>query len=187
MPKVILLDNYDSFTYNLEHYLSALGAEVVVQRNNELEGNLSAFDALVISPGPGLPGDHANLMEVLAACEGKMPVLGVCLGMQAMALHLGGKIGNKQQVRHGVEDRIRVDTESALFAQLPETMQVGLYHSWEVYPHVNYRIDAQSENDGTIMAISAPEKLYYGVQFHPESVMTVFGREILQNFLSLVK
>lgn len=186
MPKVLLLDNYDSFTYNLEHYLIALGMEVSVVRNDAFSGGLDEFDAVVLSPGPGLPQDHANLMEIITDCEGKIPVLGVCLGMQAIALHLGGEIGNKQQVRHGVEDRVKVLSKSDIFINLPDHMTVGLYHSWEVYPHESYQIDARSETDETVMAISRPEKLFYGVQFHPESIMTEYGKEILQNFLNLV-
>jgi anthranilate synthase component 2 len=187
VPKVILLDNYDSFTYNLEHYLSALGAEVVVQRNDAYDGNLAGYDAVVLSPGPGLPREHANLMKVVAQCEGKIPVLGVCLGMQAIALHLRGEIGNKHEVKHGVEDQIRIFSRNGIFADLPEYMQVGLYHSWEVYAHEAYEVDARSVHDGTIMAISQPAKQMHGVQFHPESVMTPYGKEILGNFLTLVR
>ena len=160
---------------------------MTVYRNDFFEGNVLNFDCVVLSPGPGLPKDHRNLMEVIAACDGKIPLLGVCLGMQAIALHLGGSIGNKENVRHGVEDRIRVDVQSALFIDLPTTMDVGLYHSWEVYDHDNYVVDARSESDKTIMAISRPEKLMYGVQFHPESVMTTHGRELVRNFLSMVQ
>ncbi len=187
MSKVLLLDNYDSFTYNLEHYLSSLGAEVSVVRNDAFKGDVSAYDSVVLSPGPGLPADHMNLMQVIASCEGRIPVLGVCLGMQAIALHLQGELGNKDQVRHGAEDTISVVNGSGLFKGLPASYTVGLYHSWEVLRNENYQTDAVSGSDGTIMAISRPDKLLFGVQFHPESIMTEHGHDLLGNFLSIKK
>lgn len=165
-----------------------MDCNVDVVRNNDVDlGKLSAYDAVILSPGPGLPEDHANLMEILARCEGEIPVLGVCLGMQAIALHLGGRLINKEQVKHGVDEDILVDPDADLFTGLPKQFKVGLYHSWKVAESEKYQSDAFAVEDKTLMAISAKNKLLYGIQFHPESIMTEYGKEILRNFLAQKK
>lgn len=183
MQQILLLDNFDSFTYNLEHYLIGLGNQVDVIRNNVEISNLSEYDKIVLSPGPGLPEDAGGMMDILSRVEGKIPVLGVCLGMQAIALHLGGAIYNQDKVKHGVQENV-ICEKSVLFNGIPNLIQVGLYHSWAVKAHSNYTISAKSES-GVLMAIENVERKLYGVQFHPESVMTPNGKEILENFLSL--
>lgn len=185
---ILLVDNYDSFTYNLSHYLEGMNCSVDVVRNNEVDlDKLLEYDAIILSPGPGLPKEHINLMEIIQICDGKLPVLGVCLGMQAIALHLGGEIENKSAVMHGVEEMINVVNHDGLFVELPRKLKVGLYHSWKVQESHNYKSDAFAVSDNTLMAISDSSKLLYGIQFHPESIMTEHGREMLQNFLAIKK
>ncbi len=185
---ILLVDNYDSFTYNLSHYLEGMNCKVVVLRNNDVDlRKLLDYDAVILSPGPGLPEEHKNLMEIVSQCDGRIPVLGVCLGMQAIALHLGGQIENKFRVMHGVEETINIVNRRELFLDLPRQLKVGLYHSWKVKESNKYKCDAFAVSDNTLMAISEPSKLLYGIQFHPESIMTDFGREILKNFLTIKK
>lgn len=188
MHHILLVDNYDSFTFNLFHYLEGMDCSVDVLRNNEVDlDKLSDYDAVILSPGPGLPADHQNLMEIVNRCDGRVPVLGVCLGMQAIALHLGGKLINKEQVKHGVDEMICVQSNAALFRDLPTEFKVGLYHSWKVAESEGYSSDAHATVDETLMAISNESRLMYGIQFHPESIMTEYGREILKNFLAQKK
>ena len=183
MQQILLLDNFDSFTYNLKHYLTNLGTQVTVIRNNVEISNLCDFDKIVLSPGPGLPRDAGRMMSLIDEVGGSVPVLGVCLGMQAISLHLGGKIFNQENVKHGVQENVHCGV-SDLFNGLPNDINVGLYHSWAVKEHSNYSVTARSDSN-VIMAIENPERKLYGVQFHPESVMTPNGIEILRNFLEL--
>ena len=180
-----MVDNYDSFTYNLVHYLEALNCSVTVCFNDAIPENDSpAFDAVVLSPGPGLPEESGGLMSFLQLVLGKKPVLGVCLGMQALAIELGGSLFNQQQVKHGVQEQITV-SGSSLFRGFPNQIEVGLYHSWGVTESESYEIIARSKN-GVIMALENEEMQCYGIQFHPESIMTPEGKNILRNFLALI-
>ena len=181
MQQILLLDNFDSFTYNLEHYLIGLGVHVHVVRNNAEIADLSKYDKIVLSPGPGLPNEAGCMMNALERADGEIPVLGVCLGMQAIALHLGGEIFNQEVVKHGVHESIECN-DSVLFSGMPKRMEVGLYHSWAVKDCSGYRVTAKSES-GMVMGIENAGRKLYGVQFHPESVMTPNGIDILKNFL----
>lgn len=183
MQQILLIDNFDSFTYNLKHYLIHLGTQVQVVRNNVEIPNLNDYDKIILSPGPGLPADAGRVMDLIGEIGGKVPVLGVCLGMQAIALHLGGEIFNQENVKHGVQESISCG-DSELFSGVPNEIEVGLYHSWAVKEHSNYAVTARSDS-GMIMAIENTERKLYGVQFHPESIMTPNGMEILENFLKL--
>jgi len=183
LKRVLLLDNYDSFTYNLKHYISSLGCHVVVVRNDEFDMDLSGYTHVVLSPGPGLPSDSKVLGEVLQLTRGKVPVLGVCLGMQAIGEFLGGGLFNQTNVKHGVSEIINVK-KSTLFEGLKSQFEVGLYHSWAVNNCGDYSITATSSS-GIIMAIENESTKMYGVQFHPESILTDYGMQILSNFLKL--
>jgi len=185
--KVVLVDFYDSFTFNLSHYFEQLNAEVTVIRHDYLNlSDLHGFDAIVLSPGPGLPEEKKNLMELLREFVGKKPILGVCLGFQAISLHLGGRLENQQEVKHGVQGVLHVKSHSGLFLGLPDSFLVGLYHSWKVV-----KLPAQFESayldNGVLMALEDPFKQLYGVQFHPESILTECGLDLLQNFLQQIK
>ncbi|MBL1280233.1 MAG: aminodeoxychorismate/anthranilate synthase component II [Fluviicola sp.] len=185
MKQILLIDNYDSFTHNLKHYLEALNAHVEVVRNDEFIGDYFSYDAIVLSPGPGLPENAGTMMQLLKEVEGRIPIFGICLGMQAIALHCGGKLYNQPIVKHGVQEKIDLHA-SELFKNLPKKIDVGLYHSWAVKEDAgNFKITAHSESL-SVMAIESVAKKMYGVQFHPESVLSPDGMEIVKNFLELI-
>ncbi|MBU3661213.1 MAG: aminodeoxychorismate/anthranilate synthase component II [Flavobacteriales bacterium] len=183
--KVLIVDFYDSFTYNLAHYFEKLDCEINVVRNDELDLNtLLNYDKLVLSPGPGLPREKQNLFTILEQFSGKIPILGICLGMQAIGEYMGGSIQNQSIVKHGVAEKITITNTKNLFQSFPDSILVGLYHSWEVVQIPKENISSISENK-VIMAIEFPEKKLFGVQFHPESILTENGLLLLRNFLNL--
>ena len=184
--RVLLIDFYDSFTFNLAHYLEALEVDLLTKRYDELVAqDFLELNAIVLSPGPGLPKEKQGLSELLSENVEKIPILGVCLGMQALVEHLGGSLENQQQVKHGVSEQIETQVNSLLFKNLPTQFEVGLYHSWMVKCPEDW-ITAHSMN-GVPMAIERPELKVYGVQFHPESIMTPNGKTILRNFIEIVR
>jgi anthranilate synthase component II len=186
LQQVLLLDNYDSFTYNLEHYLVELGADVDVVRNDSNAIDYSRYDTIVLSPGPGLPSDAGGMMRAISIADGQVPILGVCLGMQGIAEYLGGAIYNQTTVKHGVQEAIDL-SRSILFEELNDSIKVGLYHSWAVKEEeADFEIVARSSSN-VIMAIENQDRKMYGIQFHPESIMTESGKKIIQNFLELSK
>ena len=187
MARILLLDNFDSFTYNLEHYLSGLGVEVVVQRNNAIDVDVNLLDGIVLSPGPGMPYDSMGMMQLIDKTIGKIPILGVCLGMQALAIYLGGELMNKELVSHGICKHIRIVDHNSIFKGLPTQIEVGLYHSWKVNESSNYKVLAIDNTDGTVMAIGREDLKCFGVQFHPESIMTPEGKDILKSFLDIIQ
>ncbi len=160
------------------------GVEVDVVRNDENIPELLSYDGIIISPGPGLPEDAGCLMDVISQAVGKVPILGVCLGCQAIAIHLGGQLYNLSQVRHGVESDVS-HNGLGLFNDISNPFRVGLYHSWAVVSGKgDFEIIATDDNE-VVMGIQNTSKQLYGVQFHPESVMTEYGQSIVQNFLAL--
>lgn len=164
------------------HYLEGMDCEVLVVKNDESIPQDFNFDKIILSPGPGLPKDAGELMKVIAENVGRKKILGVCLGMQGIAEFLDGSIYNQDTVKHGVEEKIEIDSSRILFKGLPDEIAVGLYHSWGVNPEGDYVVTARSKT-GVVMAIENEVKGLFGVQFHPESIMTEYGREILENFL----
>lgn len=187
--KLLLIDNYDSFTYNLVQAFLVLGAEVDVRRNDEVtvDQALSLNPThLVISPGPGRPENAGRSLEMIAAFAGKVPVLGVCLGHQSIVHHFGGEIIAAKSLMHGKTSVIDTDGEG-LFAGLPNPVEVGRYHSLAAnqasVPEV-LKITAETK-DGEIMGVRHHELNVVGVQFHPESVLTPDGPALLGNFLAL--
>ena len=184
--KVLVVDFYDSFTYNLVHYLESLDCDVTVVKNDFLELNmLTEFEAVLLSPGPGLPQEKDNLFEILSFCDSTIPVFGICLGLQGIGIYLGAKLVNQQIVKHGVQEEIAILNKTGLFQGFPNKINVGLYHSWKLEGiHKDY-ITAISKN-GTIMALESKNRKIYAVQFHPESIMTDKGKEILKNFIDLI-
>ena len=183
---ILFIDNFDSFTYNLVHYCEALNANVRVVRNNEIPWDeVLNYDAVVLSPGPGLPGESGDLMKFIATFWDRIPMLGICLGCQAMALHDGGKLKNLSQVLHGVSSEVQQMGSSVLFAGLPEKFEVGHYHSWVVDPAFlppSFKVTARN-NHGLIMAIQHKALPLMAVQFHPESVLTKEGMQIMKNWI----
>lgn len=185
--KVLLLDSFDSFTYNIFHYLEGMNCEVTVARNNEITlAEIEEFDKIVLSPGPGLPQDSGILMDLLKEFATRKPILGVCLGMQAIALHFGGSLYNLPNVKHGIAEIAQQKGESVLFKNISKNFEVGLYHSWAVNSELpaELKVTAISE-DGVLMAIEHQALPIYAVQFHPESILTPEGKKIIENFISL--
>lgn len=184
MKKILLLDNYDSFTYNLYDYVSSLGYVVDVQRNDACSlREMDQYSHIILSPGPGLPKEAGCMMQLIASQVEKTPILGVCLGMQALALHFGETLYNLESVRHGRQMNCSKIGKSILLRHLPEKFKVGLYHSWAVKTKNEVlKITSRSEED-VIMSIEDPNLGCFGVQFHPESIMTPHGKQILQNFM----
>lgn len=188
MKKIVIIDNYDSFTYNLVHYLEDLDCEVTVFRNDEFDmDELISFDKIMLSPGPGIPDNAGLLKEVITVYAPSKSILGVCLGQQAIGEVFGGTLGNLEKVYHGVATKVNVIVEDEkLFEGLNKQFEVGRYHSWVVntegFPD-NLEITSVDEN-GQIMSLR--HKIYdvRGVQFHPESVLTPNGKQILQNWVN---
>lgn len=185
---ILLLDNYDSFTWNLHHYLVQLtDEEVIVKRNDAVSlKEASSFSMFIFSPGPGLPSEAGCMAELIDQFMGKRPMLGICLGHQALGLHAGAKLTNLPQVLHGVQKEIVVtDTTDRLFKGLETQLTTGHYHSWylesETIPD-SLKVTAVDEAQ-RVMAFSHVKHPVSGVQFHPESVMTPSGMNILSNWL----
>lgn len=185
--KIVIIDNYDSFTYNLSHLVKELGAEVNVLRNDSFKlEELETYDKILLSPGPGIPKEAGLLLEVIHTYAGKKPILGVCLGEQAIGEVFGGKLTNLSEVYHGIQSPIRITASDYLFEGLPEEIPVGRYHSWVVdrenFPDT-LEITAVSQ-EGYIMAIRHKNFDIRGIQFHPESVLTPDGKRIISNWLN---
>jgi anthranilate synthase component 2 len=189
MPKILLLDNFDSFTYNLHHYLEEInegGVEVV--RNTEAEkADLEKYTHIVLSPGPGLPSESEGLLQLIKDVKASQKLLGICLGQQAIAEVFSMKLRNLAQVVQGKATTLQVlDPEDILFKGLPRSFKVGRYHSWVVDKtnfHRDFRITSEDEN-GEIMSISHKTFPISAVQFHPESILTEYGKEMLKNWLN---
>ena len=184
--KVVIIDNYDSFTYNLSHLIKELGAEVTVYRNDKFEmQQLEAFDKIVLSPGPGIPSEAGLLLDVIKSYAGKKPILGVCLGHQAIGESFGGKLTNLSEVYHGVATPSTITVKDYIFEGLPEIIEIGRYHSWVVdnagFPDC---LEVTSVSDeGYVMSLRHKEYDIRGIQYHPESVLTKEGKAILKNWL----
>lgn len=185
--KITIIDNYDSFTYNLSHLVKSLGAEVTVYRNDKFElAQLATADKIILSPGPGIPEEAGLLLDVIREYAGKKPILGVCLGHQAIGQVFGGTLTNLSEVFHGVQTPVDVDTDECLFRGLATEVQVGRYHSWVVddenLPDC-LEVTARSK-EGQIMALRHKQYDVRGIQFHPESVLTPEGNLMLSNWLA---
>jgi anthranilate synthase component II len=188
MKKIVIIDNYDSFTYNLVHYLEDLECQVTVFRNDEFDiEELATFDKILLSPGPGIPDEAGLLKETIKTYAATKSILGICLGQQAIAEVFGGNLTNLEKVYHGVATKISilVDDEK-LFESLDKQIEVGRYHSWvaakETFPEV-LEITSIDEND-QIMSLRHRKFDVRAVQFHPESILTPNGKRILQNWIN---
>ncbi len=185
--QLAVIDNYDSFTFNLVHYFEDLGASVTVFRNDEFDlKELDAFDKIVLSPGPGLPNEAGLLKEVIQTYATTKSILGICLGLQAIGEVFGGTLINLEKVYHGVATKIKIIEEDSIFKNIPDQIEVGRYHSWVIsndnFPP-NLIITSVDENK-QIMSVKHSLFDVRGVQFHPESILTPFGKKILKNWLS---
>lgn len=190
--KIVVIDNYDSFTYNLVHLVKELGADVTVYRNDQFElEDLERFDKIMLSPGPGIPSEAGLLLDVIKRYAGVKPILGICLGEQAIGEVFGGTLVNLSDVFHGVQtpahlvDSVKTHEVDYIFKGLHRDILVGRYHSWVV--------DAESlpecleitctSNEGQVMALRHKEFDIRGIQFHPESVLTPDGKKMINNWL----
>jgi len=187
--KIVVIDNYDSFTYNLVHAIKKIsGLPVDVFRNDEIKlEDLEKYDKIVLSPGPGIPEEAGLLLDIIKEYGPKKSMLGVCLGHQAIGEAFGGKLHNMNRVLHGVATPVKLtDKKSILFEGLPETFDVGRYHSWivqddqlpECFEVTSY------DNNGMIMSMKHRDFDIQGVQFHPESVLTPLGEKMIENWLN---
>lgn len=184
--KTVIIDNYDSFTYNLSHLLKELGAEVTVVRNDKFDlPDLESYDKIILSPGPGIPLEAGLLLDVIRTYAGKKPILGVCLGHQAIGEVFGARLENLKDVYHGVQTEGTQLGNDYIFRGLPKRVMMGRYHSWVIardcMPDV-LEVTAMSD-DGEIMALRHRQYDIHGIQFHPESVLTPEGYTIVNNFL----
>lgn len=184
--KTVIIDNYDSFTYNLAHLVKELGTEVDVLRNDKFElEELEKYDKIILSPGPGIPEEAGLLLEVIRTYAGRKPILGVCQGEQAIGQAFGGKLTNLSEVFHGIQTNVKIKNKDYIFSGLPTEIPVGRYHSWvvdtEEFPEELVITAISSE--GQIMALKHQEYDVHGIQFHPESVLTPDGKQIVGNWL----
>ena len=185
---ILLIDNYDSFTYNLAQYLGQLGETLEVRRNDQITLDEIAVrkpDRIVISPGPGTPDDAGICLDVIRRFAGKMPLLGVCLGHQAIGQAFGGRVIRAPKLMHGKTSRIHHDSKT-IFRNLPQDFVATRYHSLIVEKKgLPAELEISAEADGLIMALRHKKLRIEGVQFHPESVLTDVGLQLLRNFLAL--
>lgn len=185
--KILILDNYDSFTYNLVHLVKELGyADVTVCRNDKIElSDIEEYDKIILSPGPGIPSEAGLLLDVIKKYAATKSILGVCLGHQAIAEAFGGQLINLEHVFHGVSSEINITASDYLFESMDSKLEVGRYHSWVVSKeNLPSCIEVLAEDDnGQIMSLRHREFDLHGVQFHPESVLTPEGSQIIRNFL----
>ncbi len=184
--KCLIIDNYDSFTYNLVYLVKELNAEHRVVRNDKFElGEVEDFDKIILSPGPGIPEEAGKLKEVIKTYAHKKSILGVCLGEQAIAEVFGGKLINLEKVYHGVKTKIEICKDDYIFNNIPQVFEAGRYHSWVVSPELPDEIECIARDEQQqIMAIRHKKQDVRGVQFHPESIMTTDGKRIIENFLT---
>jgi anthranilate synthase component 2 len=189
VSRIAIIDNYDSFTYNLVHYLEEITDGVVdVFLNDQVSiDDLNAYDALVISPGPGIPSEAGLTLEIIKYFAGKKPILGICLGHQAIAEAFGGQLRQLDQVLHGVVRVCTITKQDKIFKGINNKFETGRYHSWvpdeKTFPSC-LEILATDEQD-CIMVLKHKEHSIYAMQFHPESIMTPEGKLMLRNWVSL--
>lgn len=188
---IVMIDNYDSFVYNLYQLIGSIRSDIEVYRNDKITvADIEAMkpEAIVISPGPGRPENAGNCMEIVQAFAGKIPILGVCLGHQIISTVYGGTVSYAKELMHGKTSEIETAADSILFQNMEEPVQVARYHSLaavrDTLPE-SLKVTAWTADD-EVMAVEDVEKEVYGIQFHPESVMTPQGRQMVQNFLDRI-
>lgn len=185
--QILVLDNYDSFTYNLVHYLEKESeAQIEVHRNDKIAlAEIERFDKILLSPGPGIPSEAGILLEVVKTYAASKSILGICLGLQAIGEAFGGSLSNLNTVFHGVATPVQIIKEDLLFKGIPAQLNVGRYHSWVVNAKdlpLELEITAVDEN-GQVMALRHKTLDVRGVQFHPESILTEYGSEMIRNWV----
>lgn len=188
--KIAVIDNYDSFVYNLVRYLNEIETvETIVRRNDKIDfSELESCDAILLSPGPGIPSEAGQLIDVIKTFHSTKPILGVCLGHQAIAEYFGAELKCIESPMHGKASLVKHQDEDNLFKAIPIEFTVGRYHSWSVNHKLPSEIMATAfSNDNEIMAIKHKVHPVKGVQFHPESILTPHGRTMINNWVSSLK
>ncbi|MBS9463187.1 aminodeoxychorismate/anthranilate synthase component II [Flagellimonas sp. 389] len=183
--KILMIDNYDSFTYNLVHYLEDLDCDVTVKRNDQLTlDEVDNFEEIILSPGPGIPDEAGLLKGIIKKYAPTKRIFGVCLGQQAIGEVFGGKLVNLEQVYHGIATKINITKKDIIFEGMPDQIEVGRYHSWVVHPDLPDSLEATSfDENGQVMSLRHKSYDVTAVQFHPESVLTPEGKQMLKNWL----
>jgi anthranilate synthase component 2 len=184
---ILLIDNYDSFTFNLVHYLETASPSVSVEvhRNDQITlAEIARFDKIVLSPGPGLPSDAGILLDLIKTYSPIKPILGICLGHQAIAEAFGGKLKNLDSVMHGIATPIQLVESDYIFDNIPQSFNVGRYHSWVVSQLPDKLKSMAIDKDGQIMAIRHHQFDVRGIQFHPESILTENGLQLINNWIN---
>jgi len=188
---ILMIDNYDSFTYNIVQYCRELGADLKVIRNDELTiEEIKALnpEKIILSPGPATPDDAGVTLEVIRTFADKVPMFGICLGHQSIAQVFGGEVIRAEHMMHGKTSQVKVACQTPIFKDLPSEFRATRYHSLTVnkenIPDM-IEVTSHSEDDHEIMSLQIKDKPIYGVQFHPESIMSEYGHEMLDNFLKL--
>ena len=185
--KLLVLDNYDSFTYNLVHIIKHLGVtDLDVIRNGKIPvSEVSQYDKILLSPGPGIPSEAGILQDLIREYADKKPILGVCLGHQAIGEVFGSELSNLDQVYHGIATPIEITSDDYIFNNVPKKLNIGRYHSWVIHEDkVDPSIEVTAvDEEGKVMAIRHKEYDVRGVQFHPESVLTEHGEQMIKNWL----
>ena len=186
MKKILVIDNYDSFTYNLVHYLHDLNCDVTVKRNDKLTiDEVKDYDKILLSPGPGIPDEAGLLKPIIKQYASTKSILGVCLGQQAIAEVFGGEIENLNKVYHGVSTKIELtNNDDVLYKDIPKKLEVGRYHSWVVSKNLPQELIVTSiDKNGEIMSLKHKDFDVRAVQYHPESILTPEGKKILKNWV----
>lgn len=185
--KILVLDNYDSFTYNLVHYIRELGyKEVEVFRNDKISlEDVDQYEKILLSPGPGIPDESGILKALIETYGSTKSIMGVCLGHQAIGEVYGAELENRDQVLHGIANKMKVIKKDIIYKGLPTEFEVGRYHSWQINKHkLGKELEVTAEDEqGCIMSIRHKEFDVCGVQFHPESILTEHGKELMKNWL----
>lgn len=186
--KIAVINNFDSFVFNLVRYLKEEGCEVITFRNDQVHfESLATCDGILLSPGPGIPSEAGQMPEVIQRFAASKPMLGVCLGHQALAEHFGGKLTLAQIPMHGKPSRIQQSESSKIFQGLPRQFEVGRYHSWIVQHPIPDAFKITASYGKEIMAMEHKTRPIFGVQFHPESILTPNGRVMIRNFIQQIK
>ncbi|MBA22138.1 MAG: aminodeoxychorismate/anthranilate synthase component II [Flavobacteriales bacterium] len=186
MKKIFLIDNYDSFTYNLVHYLEELGCEVTVKRNDQFDlDELESFEYILLSPGPGIPEESGLLKAAIERYAPTKNILGVCLGQQAIGEVFGAKLKNLDKVYHGIATPVSISKDDPLFKGIPNNFKVGRYHSWVVnLPLPDVLVPTSFDSQGQLMSLRHKTFNVSAVQYHPESVLTPHGKKIIENWIN---
>ncbi|MBL7884606.1 MAG: aminodeoxychorismate/anthranilate synthase component II [Bacteroidia bacterium] len=187
---ILLLDNYDSFTYNISHYVEAVCSQAIVdiKRNDELSiEQVKNYDRIILSPGPGLPSNAGVLIELIKKYYTTKPILGICLGHQAIAEAFGGSLLNLSKVHHGIKSGLKIIEHDYLFKNIPAKINVGRYHSWVVDKNSlpNELLCTAVDDNDNIMAMRHKHYNIHSVQFHPESILTDYGKVMIENWINL--